>query len=84
MNSSKQIDVNFLRECFSYDADTGNIYWKSRPSSHFKNESSRQNWNNRHAGKKAGAVDAKGYRVIKLLGTPHKAHRIIWALSRGQ
>ncbi|MGH4944573.1 HNH endonuclease signature motif containing protein [Klebsiella pneumoniae] len=84
MNSSKQIDVNFLHECFSYDADTGNIYWKFRPSSHFKNESACQNWNNRYAGNKAGTVDAKGYRVIKLLGTPHKAHRIIWALSHGQ
>lgn len=84
MNLSKQIDVHFLHECFTYEADTGNIYWKSRPSSHFKNESACQNWNNRHAGKKAGSVDAKGYRVIKLLGTPHKAHRIIWALTHGQ
>ncbi|KSB55511.1 hypothetical protein LFZ20_11650 [Salmonella enterica subsp. enterica serovar Johannesburg str. SA20025782] len=60
------------------------MYWKSRPNSHFKNESACQNWNNRHAGNKAGTVDAKGYRVIKLLGTPHKAHRIIWALTHGE
>ena len=31
----KELPVEYLRECFHYDPETGELTWKERPLSHF-------------------------------------------------
>lgn len=45
--------IEFLRECFSYDPDTGAFVWKLRPEHHFERESIARVWNLRFAGSPA-------------------------------
>lgn len=45
--------VDFLRECFSYDPETGEFRWRRRPTHHFENEAVAAAWNTRHAGERA-------------------------------
>lgn len=42
--------VEFLRECFSYDPETGQFVWRRRPDHHFTRESDARAWNSQNAG----------------------------------
>lgn len=81
MLSPKDIEVHILNECFCHDEENGLLVWRERPICHFKDIKSQIRWNAKHAGNVAGCLDAKGYRVIKLLSGSHKAHRMIWAMA---
>jgi hypothetical protein len=76
------------QEVLSYCPTTGNLRWKKRPLSHFKDQRSCNSWNARYANKKAGA------EVLGSDGLPgsirvvinyefHSAHRIIWIIMVG-
>lgn len=69
-----------LRSCFEYDPDVGHLRWLPRPA----NNRANKNFNARFAGKLAGTLDSWGHRQIKLIGTLHLAHRIIWCMVTGQ
>jgi hypothetical protein len=60
-----------LLECFSYDAETGVLRWKIRPT------------NNVAIGAEAGCFDHRGYRVVRLDRKLFLAHRIAWVLHYG-
>lgn len=82
-------DVDWMRTVFSYDADTGVLIWRERSSWMFSNGRDGQDrnaakWNARFAGKEAGSIQAKGYRVVMLGKRPWLAHRLIWAMVSGQ
>jgi hypothetical protein len=64
-------DVERLRECLSYDADTGELRWKVHPSAHVS------------IGDIAGCIDHRGYRFVRLDRRLLLAHRIAWALHYG-
>lgn len=81
--------LEFLRECFDYDPDTGALIWRHRPIRHFASPGIAKGWNSKMAGKPAlntldpdghrkGEVDHNGrrYRVF--------AHRVIFALMTGE
>jgi hypothetical protein len=74
--------VEFLRECFDYNPESGILKWRVRPRGHFKTEEEEQIWNAVFAGKRPGAVN-KGYLVICLQGTPYLAHSIVVKLVTG-
>jgi hypothetical protein len=42
--------AEFLRECFSYNPETGELRWRRRPLHHFINEHRANNWNAKYAG----------------------------------
>ena len=65
-----------LRELLSYDRQTGALTWKRRP------DGSRQ-WNGKWAGKRAGYVTSTGYRLVRIDGKMHLAHRLIWLMEYG-
>lgn len=75
--------VEYLRECFDYNADTGELRWRQRPIAHFADSRAAAIFNSRCAGKLAGRVDEFGYRIVKL-GRPYRAHRLIWKLVTGE
>jgi hypothetical protein len=72
-----------LKQLFDYDEGTGNLLWKMRPVSDFKNEAESKRWNTRFAGKVAGHLSG-GYRLIRTDGRQYKAHRLIWLFHFGE
>lgn len=74
----------YLKECFTYDPETGLLYWKERPLNHFKNEHGWNTFNSKYSCKQAfTCADADGYFVGTLDGIQFKSHRIIWKLIHG-
>lgn len=72
-------EYNYLTECFRYDEEKGELYWKERPKEHFKTEMYCKIWNKRFANKLTGCVVGK-YKRVTLDGYPHILHRLIWKL----
>lgn len=48
--------AEFLHECFLYNDQTGELFWKERPEGHFKNRHACLAWNPKMAWRKAGCV----------------------------
>ena len=69
--------VEFLRECFDYNPETGELTWQVRPKEHFKAEWIWKDWNKQNSKKIAGHLGGQGYRVVGLNGGVYQAHRII-------
>lgn len=65
------LDLNRLRELFTYDPTTGVLTWKVTLS------------NRAPAGTKAGTLH-QGYGCVKINGRRYLVHRIAWALHYGQ
>lgn len=77
---SKLPTADFLNAMLQYDPKTGYLYWREREVSQ-KNDKS---FNSRFAGTRAGTLDSWGHRQVKVLGTLHLAHRIIWTMVTGK
>lgn len=83
MNSKPAPSADFLRECFSYDQDTGELFWNARPVSHFKSENACSAWNGRYANKPCGCIRPDGYVKISVNKVSYLAHRVIWKMITG-
>jgi hypothetical protein len=88
MAAHDNIPIPFLRECLSYDAETGVLRWRERPRGHFLDEGNHRKWNNHYAGTEAGEIKTTGYRQIEINHHGKRrvvsAHRIAWALHTGE
>jgi hypothetical protein len=80
-----------LRQLISYDAKTGQFYWKPRNSKTVNHEDIKvcdyiaKNWNTRFANKKAfESVSKRGYNVAVIFNKKHYAHRVAWAMHYGK
>ena len=77
--------VDYLRECFMYDPETGVLVWKERPREHFETTSRWLTFNGKRVGTTAGWVGGdKGYCHVCINGHDHKAARVIWKLMTGE
>lgn len=76
-------EISYLQECFSYNADTGALCWKTRPRSHFANDRACSVFNARYAGTEAGSANAKR-AAVKVSNRLYKVHRIAWAIFYGE
>ncbi|MEE6016262.1 HNH endonuclease [Escherichia coli] len=83
MNSKPAPSAEFLRECFSYNPDTGELFWNARPVSHFKSENACSAWNGRYANKPCGCIRPDGYVKTSVNKVSYLAHRIIWKMITG-
>ena len=77
-------------EYFTYNQETGDLYWRHRPIEHFKNAHAQKSWNTRFANKIAGCgprVHARTGRLdsahVKLHGLHFRVPRIIWEMHNG-
>lgn len=86
MKAQDRITIDYLRECFEYR--DGVLYWKTRPSHHFKRPADHATFIAKSAGKKAGRRAVDGYIAIKFRLGGHgvciSAHRIVWVMHYGQ
>lgn len=73
-----------LKECLTYDHETGSFTWNERPLSHFKDSRSRNSWNSRWANKNAGIVGNRGYIIINIKNfKAHLGHRLAFLYMEG-
>jgi hypothetical protein len=88
MAATDRIPIPYLRECLSYDPESGSMRWRERPRSHFQDKETQRKWNIRLAHKEAGRLTKRGYRQIRItyLGIECciYAHRAAWALMTGE
>jgi HNH endonuclease len=88
MAAHDNIPIPYLRECLSYDAETGVLRWRERPRAHFPDDRWHQAWNTRNAGTEAGQIKDTGYRQIEINYYGKRriitAHRTAWALQTGE
>lgn len=76
---------DFLRECFDYVFETGQLIWRVRPKEHFTTKRSFMMCNSRFAGKVAGHYHSRnGYLEIRFDKNLYKGHRIIYKLLTGE
>lgn len=61
----------------------GCLFWRVRPSSHFKTLRTANVWNGTWAGKRAGSPMLNGYRMISIDGVKFLEHRLICHLMNG-
>ncbi len=75
----------YLHSRFSYDKDTGALYWKRRPVSDFKRERDWKAWHKRYENVRAGSYDfANHYIYIRLDGKLYRGHRLVWKMHYGE
>lgn len=78
-----------LKEIFSYNPESGELVWLSRPCNQFKTKAAWRTWNTTYVGSVAGyrSFDSKNNRkqciYVMLQGKNLKAHRIIWEIVHG-
>jgi hypothetical protein len=88
MAAADNIPIPYLRECLSYDAETGVLRWRYRPLSHFPSEQAQRRWNTIWALTEAGHVKASRHRYISITidGTRYRiyAPRAAWAIKTGE
>ncbi len=79
--------MEFLRECFVYAPQTGELRWRERPETHFVGAGRARYWNRRFAGKVAGADMHGAYLVVQVryLGEDRllRVHRVAYAMHTG-
>lgn len=83
--NKRTIPVETLRRLLVLNPETGQLFWKPRPSEMFSAPRFQRRWNSRYAGQEALAHVNQGYRVGAILGVNClKAHRVVWALHYGE
>lgn len=80
--SDNVLSAEYVRQCFSYNADTGDLIWRQRPLEHFKTKRGCGVFNAMFCGKAAGS-EQNGYIRSKIDGRLYANHRIIWLMVNG-
>lgn len=90
MDAPAVIGPEELRQLLRYEADTGKMFWLPRNPDMFRDgyrtkEGNCANWNSAFAGAEAITADSgHGYKVGAIWGRKVYAHRIAWAIARGE
>ena len=75
--------IDYLKSRFRLDRKTGNLFWKARPEDQFVAPRYALTWNKKHAGKQAGTLGVRGYRIVIIDYAHYLEHRIVFALVHG-
>jgi hypothetical protein len=68
---------------FTYDSDSGELIWRSRPRDHFTTDNVWLCFLGRNANKIAGHKERSGYTAVRVDYKPYRAHRVIWEMHYG-
>lgn len=75
------MNTEFIRECFDYLPETGELVWRKRPLHHFLSEREWKLVNTKMVGKIAGSVrpkpDGKGYKYTTVCNKVEAVHRLV-------
>ncbi|MES2367705.1 MAG: HNH endonuclease signature motif containing protein [Pseudomonadota bacterium] len=83
--TNKSLTQRYLKECVSYDPETGEFRWnKYRPLTHFKNWRGWNQFSHIYGGKEAGNLSHYGYIEIRINFALYKAHRLAWLYMTGE
>lgn len=74
----------YVKECLSFNPETGILTWLHRPREHFKSDKTYKTFISKCAGKVAGWVESYGYINIRINGKAYKAHRLAWLIYHGK
>lgn len=82
------ITQEYLKQCLTYNPETGQFTRLERPRQFFKTEGSWKTWNARYAAKPAGFKHTKksertSYIRIGIDGKTYQAHRLAWLYIYG-
>lgn len=81
--AEKILTQSYLRECVSYDKDTGIFYWRERPRSHFRTDRGHKVFLSQKAGKPVGTFNKEKYLIISIDKVQYYAHRLAWLYIHG-
>ena len=80
-----KITPETLRQLLDYNAETGELTWRHRPTEFFPSVRVANSWNARYANASAfTSDDGRGYRQGAIFGKMFRAHRVVWALVTGK
>ena len=76
------ITHEYIKQCFSYNKETGLLRWLQRPRNHFLTTHEFKRWNTRYSGSVAGSPSHKKasgttYLQVKIGGRLYPNHRVI-------
>ena len=69
--------VEYVRSAFTYDANSGDLFWKDRADQ-------QPQWNGKFQGRRAGTINDRGYVIVAIGGRDYRAHRLAWAIVTGE
>lgn len=73
----------YVKECLSYNPQSGELIWKARPLHHFKSERIKRTFTRTFTGKLAGRITSTGHISVNINGHDYLAHRLCWYLHYG-
>lgn len=87
-DSHRTIPIDVLSDLLALDADSGKLFWKTRPIEYFTSnwntaETQCRIWNTRYAGKEAFTTKSIGYFHGSLFDMKIRAHVVVFALYNG-
>lgn len=81
---SKLPSIEYLRECFTYESESGLLTWNVRPIHHFKNHHGMNTFNSKFSGKPCDSLHNGGYTSVSISAKHYLAHRVIWKMITGE
>ena len=85
MTKAKELpSVAYLKECFDYNPESGELVWRVRPLHHFPIKKVAILTNARQAGKQVVYKATNGYTRVSIGSIRYAAHRVIWKMYTGE
>jgi len=78
-----KLTQDYLKECLTYDPETGIFTCNERPLNHFIDLRTCKIWNSRFANKDITGVSDQGYIRMEIDHKPYKAHRFAFLYMEG-